>query len=282
MPISKDLTIEEAKKIMKDLGKAEGEFVTSLTAPLYWIIEEGNSWPIVINGSAFFLNAGEGPFGVTACHVINKLEEDLLTGKVVACQLGDDLIFDLNNKNRIIDKHDDIDIATFKISIDEIKSIGNNILTGYQGEWPPKPPMQDRGVYFSGFPNKEVIWLSRNRISFGATPVGGIASSINDRYISVLIEREYLIDTIGKGLPPENFNFSGISGSPMLTVVESSTLRLWRLAGVIYQGPNPSDNLSEAIAGLQIIKARRADFILSNGRLNKQLWDSITFDRRKD
>jgi hypothetical protein len=34
--ISKKLTIEEAKEIMKSgLGKAELEFVTSLTAPLY-------------------------------------------------------------------------------------------------------------------------------------------------------------------------------------------------------------------------------------------------------
>lgn len=274
--ISKKLTSEEAKKIMKGgLGKAELEFVTSLTAQLYWIIKEGDSDFRVRNGSAFFLDAGEGPFGVTAYHVLKGLKESRLKSKVVLCQMGHDLVFDIDGKNSIIDAHDDIDIATFRITVDEIKSINKTILTGYQETWPPKPPTQGRGVYFSGFAGSETIWLPQNNISFGATPVGGVASSINDRDISVMIEREYLLDVMGKGLPSEDFDFGGISGGPMLTVVENCSLRLWRLAGVIYQGPNPSDDPSKAIVGLQIIKARRADFILSNGRLNTQLWNSI-------
>jgi len=278
IPISKNLTIEEAKRIIKGgLGKAELEFVTSLTAQLYWIIKERNSGFIVRNGSAFFLDIGEGPFGVTAYHVLKGLKEACSTSNVVACQIGHDLAFDINDRNSIIDAHDDIDIATFRITIDEIRSIGKTILTGYQGAWPPKPPTKDKGVYFSGFPGKQTILLSRNRIAFGAAPGSGVASSINDREISVLIEREYLIDVMGKGLPPEDFDFRGISGGPMLTVIENRGLRLWRLAGVIYEGPNPSSDPSEAIAGLQIIKARRADFILSNGRLNTRRWNSINY-----
>jgi hypothetical protein len=30
-----------------------------------------------------------------------------------------------------------------------------------------------------------------------------------------------------------------MSGGPMLTVIETSTIRSWALAGVIYEGPNP-------------------------------------------
>ena len=278
IPISQKLTPEEAKKIIKSgLGPAELEFVTSLTAQLYWVIKESDSGSRVRNGSAFFLDAGEGPFGVTAYHVLKELKNEYLTSNVVACQIGHDMAFDIENKNSIIDANDDIDIATFKIDEDEIRSIGKTILTGYQETWPPPPPMQGRGVYFSGFPGKETIWVSQNLIAFGAAPGGGVASSINDRDISVLIEREYLINVMGKGLPPEDFDFGGISGAPMLTVVENCGLRLWRLAGVIYQGPNPSADPSEAIVGLQIIKARRADFILSNGRLNTTLWDSINY-----
>jgi hypothetical protein len=50
-----------------------------------------------------------------------------------------------------------------------------------------------------------------------------------------MIERDYLFDIMGKGLPPEDFDFGGISGGPMLTVVENCGLRLWRLAGCIFQ-----------------------------------------------
>ncbi len=41
---SSSLTLEEVRNIMSSgLGKAELEFATSITAPLYWIIKEGDS-----------------------------------------------------------------------------------------------------------------------------------------------------------------------------------------------------------------------------------------------
>lgn len=52
------------------LGEAELELVGSFCAPLYWVtgrMPDGS--PIARNGTAFFLNAGQGVFGVTACHV---------------------------------------------------------------------------------------------------------------------------------------------------------------------------------------------------------------------
>lgn len=81
------LSETEAKEIMGKggLGKAELEFVTSLTAQVYWVIKEADAVLRVRNGSAFFLDAGEGTFGVTACHVLKTLNEDRSTSKVVAC-----------------------------------------------------------------------------------------------------------------------------------------------------------------------------------------------------
>jgi hypothetical protein len=90
---------------------------------------------------------------------------------------------------------------------------------------------------------------------------------VSERDISSQIEREHLVPALGDGLPPEDFDFGGISGCAMLTVVQNK-LRSWALSGVIYQGPNPSDNPDEAIRGLEIIKARRAHFILPDGRLD--------------
>ena len=67
---------------------------------------------------------------------------------------------------------------------------------------------------------------------------------------------------LGGGIPPENFDFGGISGGLTLTVIQNR-LRSWSLAGVIYQGPHVSDDPNKAIAGLEIIKARRAHFHLA-------------------
>jgi hypothetical protein len=55
----------------------------------------------------------------------------------------------------------------------------------------------------------------------------------------------------------------------MLTVVQGA-LRGWRLAGVIYEGPNVESTAERpGIEGLEIIRARRADFINADGTLDR-------------
>ena len=70
------LTVEEAKALIKaGLGKAELGFVVSIAAPLYWVMRQDGKLK-ARNGSAFFLDAGDGPFGVTAAHVVAEWRED--------------------------------------------------------------------------------------------------------------------------------------------------------------------------------------------------------------
>ena len=269
------LTIEAAKAIMKaGLGRAELEFVTSITAPLFWIVRQPSGALKVRNGSCFFLDAGSGVFGVTAAHVIRQLQAAQSENPKMSCQLGSELSFELGGKNRLIAIHDEIDIATFQIGAAEIATINKASLTGHQKTWPPAPPQVDRGVYHCGFPGVSTIWLSPREVSFGAAPGAGVASSISPTDVSTLIERKNLLDVMGLGLPPSNFDFGGISGGPMLTVVEDKGLRSWRLAGVIYEGPNTSADPEEAIADLEIIRARRADFLLPNGQLDVRRWET--------
>jgi hypothetical protein len=54
----------------------------------------------------------------------------------------------------------------------------------------------------------------------------------------VVFDRSRWLDLMGR--PPERFDFGGASGGPMLMVVERNGLRLRALAGVIFEGPNPS------------------------------------------
>lgn len=268
-------TEEEARAIMAGgLGKAELEFVTSLTAPLYWVIRKNDNHFRARNGSAFFLDTGDGPLCVTAHHVIEGWKEDCRDGNVVAIQLGD-LPIDFESRHALIAAHEGMDIATFQITLDEIRSIGKTVLTGSQSDWPPGPPQQDRRIYYSGFPGVETIWLSPSEISFGIATGGGVASSISESDVSSLIQREHLIAVLGIGLPPENYDFGGMSGGPMLMAIERAGIRSWALAGVIYQGPNPSPDPEQAIAGLEIIKARRAHFILPDGTLDVGRWDQV-------
>ena len=240
---------EEAIAIMKGgLGNAELALAASFCAPLYWVNRIDVRQIEVKNGSAFFLNAGEGPFGVTAYHVVKEWQKDRANGCGPLRLGGEGKSVEFYYEDRAIAFHPGIDIATFQITEEEIRRIGKTIITGVQSSWPPKPPTVNRGIYYCGFPQIETRQLSVQKVEFGCLRGSGVASSINDRDIVALLEREHWIPVGDRPAPPENFDFGGISGGIMITVVEGR-LRSWSLAGVIYEGPSTSADPNEAIPG---------------------------------
>jgi hypothetical protein len=136
-----------------ELGKAEIEFAADVTAPLCWVLRDC-SGERMKNGSVFFLNTGVATFAVTACHVVEECFADSKrrtfvqtmiggrTGRPIPIHLGD----------RIIDAHHDLDIATFRITPEELKLAGHTVLSGYQSAWPPRLPEVDGSITCCGFP----------------------------------------------------------------------------------------------------------------------------------
>jgi hypothetical protein len=271
------VTPEEARAIINSgLATYELKLVTSFATPLYWAIRKEGRSIGARNGTAFFLDAGHKPFGVTACHVIDgwkrsRAEQD--GGPLRLGGQGTSLPMDWDE--RAIDANSEIDIATFSITATEVRSLGKTIMTGVQREWPPTPPIVNGGLYFCGFPGVGTIQLSNEAVSFGAFPGSGIAASVSDRDVSILLEREYMVPLLGGGIPPENFDFGGMSGGPVIKIVETP-IRSWALAGVIYRGPNISVDPDQAIEGFKLISARRSHFILPDGRLDMTQWRSLS------
>jgi len=258
-----------------DVLKFEAIFVASLTVQLFWSIRDENGRDLPRNGSAFFLDAGKGPFAVTAKHVIEGWRRDRNERNASLLHMGSEYQLDLDHRNAIVSAHDGIDIATFRVSEGEIQKTGKTIYRGYQGTWPPGPPERDRGVYYAGFPGIGTIRTAPNEFSFGVATGGGTATSVSAKDVSSQIERKNLVATLGDGLPPDSYDFGGMSGGPMLAVFDYKGMRTSALAGVIYEGPNPSQDPEQAIAGLEVIRARRAHFINSDGTLNVELWETL-------
>ena len=261
----------QARAIMETIGPVERQLVGDFTAALYWVQPVQGSGVRAHNGSIFFIDTRVRVLGVTAAHVIRGYEN---ARKIGAGPLlyGPGTVLDLST--RLIDLDDQIDIATLAFTEADVRASGHIVFGGADPLWPPRPPDQDKGIYFAGFPGDGTVWLDPVSISFGMLRGSGVASSVSERDISMLTEREYWMPVRGEDLPTPNFDFRGMSGGPMVTVVESGGIRSWRLAGVLYEGPNPAQDM-HSIEGLEIIKARRADFILSDGRLDRGRWSGL-------
>jgi hypothetical protein len=169
--------------------------------------------------------------------------------------------------SRCVDINLEMDIATFMVSPREIEQINRTVYSGLQTKWPPELPADGQGIMYAGFPGRGRRQLSLEAVEFGVVCVAAFVSSVNAHNVSFLVERERLEPILGQGIPPENYNYGGISGAPMLyTLLTKGGVFVNALAGVIYSGPNTSDDPNEAIPGFELTSYRYA-VVVSRKRL---------------
>ncbi len=264
---------EAIRLVLAGLGRAELEIVGSYPAPIVWIVEDKKGVKRMKGGTVFFLNTGVSIFAVTAAHVVQEFFNDSRFPNVhcaIASHEKKPLRIPLGD--RIIDANAEIDIATFMVTPEEIQYLNRMVLRGDVREWPPKPAQVDVPATYCGFPG-----IGRRSVEqgvvFGAVPMAGIVTSSHETTTSILIERDNLVRVLGDSDMPENFNFGGMSGGPLLAIIQAEVMRTWRPAGVIIQGPNPGDvPTEEAIPGIEIIRARPIHFIKADGYLDIDRW----------
>jgi hypothetical protein len=264
---------EAIRLTLAGLGQAELEIVASYVSPIIWTVDEGDDRKRMKGGSCFFLDTGEATFGVTAAHVVQEFLNDTRTQEVhCAIAAHDKRPLRIPLGDRIIDASAEIDVATFHVTSDEIQYFSKTPLRGHVREWPPKLAEPNGPATYCGFPGVGRR-PDRGGVSFGAVPMGGIITSSHETMISIQIEREYLVRMLGKDDMPENFNFGGMSGGPLLAIVQAEIMRTWKPAGVIISGPNPGDAPDQDfIPGFEVIRARPIHFIKSDGYLDLDRW----------
>jgi hypothetical protein len=219
--------------------------------PLWWLDPDRSRTDRIRNGTTFFLECGHGAFGVTAGHVYDEFAAHAERG--ARCRIGESPVCDL--RDRLISRGTTTDIATYRVTTEEVCQFGGAILTGYQDQWPPKAAEVDRGVLFAGFPGMARELPTEYHIEWGIYSALGIASSVSLRDVSCLLERHEWVPTQGAIEPEEGYDLGGISGAPMLALVDGDVVG-WRLAGVIYE-------CSREIG--EIVRAARADYIEADG-----------------
>jgi hypothetical protein len=259
------------------------KFVVSIAAPLYWVSKDDDGRLSTRNGTAFFLRTPEALFGVKAAHVLEgagswreHCEQFGTTPLRLGGRYGSSVVLEWDA--RAVDVNLDIDVATFAISHLEIEQLGRSICFGLPTSWPPEAPVVGQSIAYAGFPAAGTRHSSAQEVVFSAACGTGIVHSVTERSISTQLEREFLVPALGEGIPPENFNFGGISGGPLLQrTLSPGGIEATALAGIVIQGPNTSCDPSQSIRGFELIRARSVQFIRSDGFLDTERWEMTSF-----
>lgn len=253
----RELSKEEAEALIHGrFGEALAHTASQYIAPIWWEKNKPQSVNDINNGTIFFLNTGERVFAVTANHVYEEFCKAKKYNQQTFCKIGN-LNFD--PIKQLIDQSSKYDIATFNITKQEVTKIGSLILTGSQKTWPPKPPEEGKGVFFAGFPKNERLNPDDKTINFGAGVVLCIATNVTSHSLMCQLESEHTIPMNGTVIPIDDYFFGGISGAPVLTLVQNHATS-WRLGGVISQ---------ETQKGTKLIFATLANVIHADGTLDK-------------
>jgi hypothetical protein len=171
------------------------------------------------------------------------------------------LLFD--PEERLIACRDDLDIATFQITAEEVVQLDKPVATLGPPHWGALNPAVGNFAFFAGFPAQSRGMTTAG--NFATAPYFAMTAitSATDHQIACRFDREKSIDFSGSGLPPVGYDIGGVSGGPMLmpTLVREDGTEgvVWRFAGIIVQ----------AAAGelFEQVVAVRAQYLLPDGRI---------------
>ncbi len=251
---------EDKKRVLSDgWGSRINHSGLQFAVPLWRVFQDDEEKLGLRNGSAFLVDYGSGIFAVTAAHVFEGYCQTKKIARAICCQLG---CVPFDPEAQLISCRDDLDIATFRISAPDAKQIDKAIVTPGPPIWEPLTPTEGNFAFFAGFPAQTRGMTSDGNFTtapyFATAPI----TSVTDRQIKCLFDREKMIDFSGSGLPPLGYDIGGVSGGPLLmpTLIRQGVVEgiVWRLAGVIVEA---------AMGMFEQIVAVRAYYIQPDGRI---------------
>ena len=240
-----------AREIVALISAPTKEFIASCCVPLYWWRTSDRA--VLGNGTVTLVQTPRRIIGLTANHVVTGCLEAFESGSAVV-QLPGASLHDL--RARLISQSEELDLASFHLDglMERLSRLGHGWTPKVPlASWPPTPPQEGRGIMIGGFPGIGRQTIDPYNISFGIFTALAIARTVSDDQISCLFEREYLTDA---GDLPPNTDLGGISGGPVITVIESPSFFVsYRLGGIV----------SEASSELEKVFAKRADVLRDDG-----------------
>lgn len=233
------------------LGDTYRNVLRASCAPLYWH-PQGKKLNLekLRNGTATIVRTPERLFGVTAAHVVSGIRQSQAEHPQTI-QLMDLFLPELT----LIGMDEELDLATFELTENDLIRMGKKVSP--LSIWPPRMPKEKGGILIGGYPKLGRVVMDRGVVEWGMLVAIGIVDQIVRDQIVWTIERDFNIPHPTIPDVPANACLGGISGGPVLALIETGGLQYQALAGIVVQGNSAYD----------FVIARRADYIQADGSI---------------
>ena len=175
-----------------------------------------------------FVRTRSHVLGITNAHVADSLVSctDYVSS---GCQVGG-ARFD---PARLIARHQDMDLATFRLSDVFLAAVGPGHDAATLSVWPPKAPSVGDPVMYGGFP--ATYREDRDgEVDFMFATFATKVYTVSDRHIGMMMEIERTESFSSSRIPP-NTNLCGWSGGPVFQLVDSNGVERLELSAIIYE-----------------------------------------------
>ena len=225
------------------LSKAVSEFMLSVSIPLLWHDVEV-PWPKLLHGgTCFVLRLASSLVGVTANHVVTGFENAREKSGKLACFLR---TVPIDLMSAIIDRDATLDLATFRVTEQQLAESRAIAMGCENQEWPPPMPECGREISFAGYPKIfRKQWTGQGGEFAAMSSLAHVHHVRHDEVILATYQPER--DTRILAAPQassDDAHWGGCSGGPVLMHFERAGLHRWRPIGVIIEG---SGRLAEGV-----------------------------------
>ncbi len=260
-PEGHPLSAEKAKELVAGpYAQVCREIIKGCCAPIYWYPKGAENPEIKHNATITFIKTPKRLLGVTAAHVLEKYEADCKENQITL-QIYNAVVDDL--LDRVIARHDNLDLATFDIDEEFLNKLGKDI-TPVEG-WPQEVPQEGRGIMIGGYPGRDRLEPNDCKVDFGFFSILGVARRVTNVQITWLLEQDYQVESADIDAPPENYHSGGVSGGPLIGWFETENhISYYRLSGIVTEEPDPE----KSHFTVERLIAARADLIRENGTIS--------------
>ena len=171
----------------------------------------------ISNGTVSLVDLGDGPLAITCEHVI--------AGYIDMAKVHDNLVFqigsvEINPLEQLIDKNAQLDLATIRLTEEQIKSITSEGEIGScvfrPKAWPPEALKKGQFVAFGGFPGclRTVASFDEHIFESWSSGASQISSVSEGKFLSAF-EREFWVKSFGTESHMNIDTLGGLSGGPV-------------------------------------------------------------------